>query len=220
VRASCSEYSDPKPKLEWKALVKAVLFLKLGPNFRFGSALIAIYLAETAGRCLARPRGSRALVNAALVSAPGSGGFNELAVAKAAQAPPFASQRTIAEAAVDGAVLADLREGHARIGGDARAGEARVLALARLLYTGSDVYRGLARRGTAQFGERARGDPPPANCGVAADGTLVWVYSAGFVGASMWQLALCDRAGKLTPLALPPASTKRRACRRTARASP
>jgi Tol biopolymer transport system component len=39
---------------------------------------------------------------------------------------------------------------------------------------------------------------------IADNGTLIWIHAAALVGANTWQLALTDRAGKLTPLALPP----------------
>jgi serine/threonine-protein kinase len=42
-----------------------------------------------------------------------------------------------------------------------------------------------------------------SNYGIAADGTLVWVHSAVIESDTLWKLALSDRAGKLTPLALP-----------------
>ena len=51
---------------------------------------------------------------------------------------------------------------------------------------------------------RSSGFSDAAHYGVAADGTLVWAHSTASVGNNAWQLGLSDRAGKLTPLALPP----------------
>lgn len=63
----------------------------------------------------------------------------------------------VAERAVDRAVFADLRVGHAGVGGDFAAGKARVLAVARGLHPCADGFGGLARFFVTQFGNRERG---------------------------------------------------------------
>ena len=95
--------------------------------------------------------------------------------------------------------------------------DARYLATGHLVYVVGNVLMGVAfdARRLAVTGGAVRvvqgvmmsaavTGMKAANYGVAADGTLVWVYSAVSGDSDVWQLALSDRAGKLTALALPP----------------
>ena len=93
--------------------------------------------------------------------------------------------------------------------------EARYLATGHLVYVVGNVLMGVAfdarrlavtggavplvQRVMRSFGSTS----DAANYDVAADGTLVWAYSTTSVGSNAWQLGVSDRAGKLTPLALP-----------------
>jgi len=95
--------------------------------------------------------------------------------------------------------------------------DARYLATGHLVYVAGDVLMGAAfdarrlaiTRGAVPVVQGMMRFHSPSifvgNFGVAADGTLVWIYSAVSGTSDVWQLGLADRAGKLTPLALPPA---------------
>ena len=95
--------------------------------------------------------------------------------------------------------------------------DARYLATGHLVYVVGNVLMGVAfdaRRLAVTGGAvpvvqgvmRSTGSVfrGTANYRVAADGTLVWIFSTESVGPNVLQLAVSDLAGKLTPLALPP----------------